>query len=360
MLLSILVLGVFLLETSAFHYLPTRLTSTLKLACRSEEGSEGQEFAQSFVTQKNFILLGSHQFIAFLLTHLSFSEKLQNPEGGNLTATAHSFVNFCDESFDIFLNERIANTDDESSKQALGKVRYEINRARQSKLMGADRILRDILSAGGLKQMEAKLQYYLRRSEIDMAFNVILRLNIEDAVRANVTTAVQIMTHLETLINEHQDALVSPPVKLLRLLVRTEDPQVRLQMLRQKLILSDADEANRVGDKADEARATASPQCEHIVVAAVPSWGGKDVRPHELEDTIADIRAQVHSFNSQYNIDMVQMCGFGEDEGTRNEMELKCQVLLKELQQVIEEASAPKTVDACDMAESNPGKLLQG
>ena len=129
-----------------------------------------------------------------------------------------------------------------------------------------------------------------------MAFNVILRLNIEDAIRANVTTAVQIMTHLETLINEHQDALVSPPVKLLRLLVRTEDPQVRLQMLRQKLILSAADEANRVGDKADEAGSTTSPQCENIIVAAVQSWGGKDVRPQELEDTIADIRAQVGVF----------------------------------------------------------------
>ena len=51
------------------------------------------------------------------------------------------------------------------------------------------------------------------------------------------------------------------------------------------------------------------------------------------------------------------MCGFGEDEGTRSEMEVKCQVLLQELQQVIEEAAAPKTVDACDV---NQGKLLQG
>ena len=53
------------------------------------------------------------------------------------------------------------------------------------------------------------------------------------------------------------------------------------------------------------------------------------------------------------------MCGFGEDESTRNEMEVKCQVLLRELQQVIEETSAPKTVDACDKAESNQGRLLQ-
>lgn len=292
--------------------------ATRNIVADASSTSSTEQFAQSFVTQKNFILL----------------EKLQNPEGGNLTATALSFVNFCDESFNIFLNERIAAEEEEHNKQVLGKIRYEINRARQSKLMNADKILRDILSAGGLKQMEAKLAYYLRRSEIDMAFIVILRLNIEDAIRANVTTAVQIMTHLETLINEHQDALVSPPVKLLRLLVRTEDANVRLQMLRQKLILAQDEETALVGVQVDEALPTSSPQCEHIVVEAVKSWGGKDVRPAELEDTIADVRAQ--------------MCGFGEDELTRGEMDTKCQVLLEELKQVVYEATLPKVSDACE------------
>jgi len=69
--------------------------------------------------------------------------------------------------------------------------------------------------------MEAKLQYHLRRAEIDMPFMVILQLNIEDAIMSNVTIAVQVMKHLETLINEYQDSLVSPPVRLMRLLVLT-------------------------------------------------------------------------------------------------------------------------------------------
>jgi DNA-binding winged helix-turn-helix (wHTH) protein len=45
------------------------------------------------------------------------------------------------------------------------------------------------------------------------------------------------MTHLFTLINEHQDAMVSAPVRLLRLLVREDDSMVRKQMLRQKLLI---------------------------------------------------------------------------------------------------------------------------
>ena len=121
------------------------------------------DFAQSFVAQKNFILL----------------EKFLNDPNGNLTEIATQYVNFCDGSFDIFIGERINNMETEEEKRNLGKIRYEINRARQKKLMEADGILRGILAAGGLKQMEAKLAYHLRRAEIDMAFMVILQLNIE-------------------------------------------------------------------------------------------------------------------------------------------------------------------------------------
>ena len=121
------------------------------------------DFAQSFVAQKNFILL----------------EKFLSDPKGNLTDIATQYVNFCDGSFDMFIGERISSMETEEEKRNLGKIRYEINRARQKKLMEADGILRGILAAGGLKQMEAKLAYHLRRAEIDMAFMVILQLNIE-------------------------------------------------------------------------------------------------------------------------------------------------------------------------------------
>lgn len=239
------------------------------------------DFAQSFVAQKNYILL----------------DKLENPPNGNITEAACQYVNFCDESFDTFLGERIASLPNEKDKQYFGKIRYAVNNARQQKLMEADKVLRGILAAGGLKQMEAKLYYHLKRAEIDMAFMVLLNLNIEDAVVANVTTAVQVMTHLATIISEQQDAMVSPPVRLLRLLVRTDDPNIRKQMLRQKVLvagkLKDADESIRV--EAADAQSTLSPQCEHIVVSAVKSWGGADVTVKDLEDTIIDVLSQVNN-----------------------------------------------------------------
>ena len=186
--------------------------------------SKSKTFEQSYIDQKNYIIL----------------EKLQKASAnGNLTDTANSFVNFCDQSFDNFLQEYISSLPTEDEKQKLGKIRYEINSARQRKLREADKILRGILQAGALKPMEAKLMYHLKRNEIDMAFMVILQLNIEDAMTAKSEVAGQIMTHLRTIITEYQDNMVTPPVRLMRLLIRTDEPEIRREILRQKLLVDE-------------------------------------------------------------------------------------------------------------------------
>ena len=45
--------------------------------------------------------------------------------------------------------------------------------------------------------------------------------------------------------------------------------------------------------------ATTSPQCEHIVVQPVQSWGGADVTVQQLTDTIADVLSQVRFAGSR-------------------------------------------------------------
>lgn len=298
----------------------------------------------SMMDQRNVILL----------------EKLEAAAEDNLTFVVYDYINFCDESFDKYLNEKIANLPTEQEKQKLGRVRYEINSARQNKLKVADNLLRDILQAGGnssdfqLKQMEAKLQMHLRKSEIDMAFMVVLQLNIEDAHNSNATMAVQIMQHMQTLIHEYQDEIVSPPVRLMRMLVREEDPYVRKQMLRQKLMLTLGDDENalkvtnpQVGELEEVSlkdengepipQATESPQCMHIVVDAVKKWGGADVTVAGLDETIDDVLQQMGSFAEG-----------GESEQQRLEMTQKCEQLRKELQEIVIEVDTPKTSDSPD------------
>jgi hypothetical protein len=164
-------------------------------------------------------------------------ERLMNPPNGNYTDAVNQYINFCDQSFDVYLNAKIADSSNDAERQVMGKIRYEVNVVRRNKLTEADKLLGSILSAGGLKQMEAKLAFHLRRAEIDMPFLIMLQLNIEAATNSGAEQTAQVMTHLQTLISENQDAVASPPVRLLRMLLRTDDVNVRKQMLRQKLLI---------------------------------------------------------------------------------------------------------------------------
>jgi hypothetical protein len=328
----------------------TEIPRSKSTAYSSPPESKDNTFSQTFVDQQNLILL----------------DKMLNPPDGNLTAVANEWVNFCDENFDRFLNERISQLPTEREKQELGKIRYEINVARQNKLRNADLILRGILTSGGVPEMEAKLQYHLKRTEIDMPFMVILQLNIEDALEANHTVAVQVLTHLGRIVNEYQDENVSPPVRLLRMLVREDDKNVRKQMLRQKLLVgsnlinatgaeeeaeinplriekpnAEAEAAGITGGAEGEAQPTVSPQCEHIVVAAVDKWGGADVQVEALEATIDDVLTQMLSFNS--------------DDMTQSELSERCEELRTDLREVIAELSAPRVSDQCDEDDETGG-----
>lgn len=328
------------------------------LSALAESATSKSEFGQIFLDQKNVLLLNT------LSTAI------------NITDTVAFYVNFCDEAFNVYLNRVISDAEPESAKQVLGKIRYEINCARQRKLKEADQLLRGILAAGGLKQMEAKLAFHLRRADIDMAFMVILQLNIEDATVAGSEKAIQVMTHLRTLVIEYQDAMVSAPVRLLRLLVRENESMVRKQMLRQKLLIGNntaaagggEDEEEKVKSRVvdllesnDDAGAqqlvekgsllamgadpkdTTVPQCEHIVVSAVQAWGGADVTVAELEDTIADVLSQMTGLNGGMTSE--EDSGVGPEP---SELEEKCTQLRIEISEVLLELETPKVSDQCD------------
>ena len=215
-LLLLLFVAINILCVSSFFNTPIKRSLSIRLQELKSSSSSSSTSIVDHVNEKNYLLL----------------DKFKQAKENNLSELADSFVSFCDESFDNYLNEQISNLPSEAEKQVLGKIRYEINSARKRKLKEADQMLRGVLSAGGIKEMEAKLRFHLKRSEIDMAFMVILQLNIEDAQQSNSEVAVQVMTHLRTKIQEFQDDMVSPPVRLMRLLMRTESSEVRQEMMR--------------------------------------------------------------------------------------------------------------------------------
>ena len=304
MIPKILLLFVAINAISVFSFVSTSIKRSLSFRLRELKSSTTSTSIVDHVNEKNYLLL----------------DKFKQAKENNLSELADSFVSFCDESFDNYLNEQISNLPSEAEKQVLGKIRYEINSARKRKLKEADQMLRGVLSAGGIKEMEAKLRFHLKRSEIDMAFMVILQLNIEDAQQSNSEVAVQVMTHLRTKIQEFQDDMVSPPVRLMRLLMRTESSEMRQEMMRQKLLVderiksayyarvaalapsvtttessscsgpqagsscastpgtacasSPTATATSLEQQAQEMTALAQAQCEHIVIEAPQAQGG--------------------------------------------------------------------------------------
>ena len=82
---------------SIIHQSIGNIAAETTLQARNDPGGV---FASSFVAQKNYILL----------------EKLEKPEGGDYATAAMNYVNFCDESFNKFLNERIAEADSDEEK----------------------------------------------------------------------------------------------------------------------------------------------------------------------------------------------------------------------------------------------------
>lgn len=117
-------------------------------------------------------------------------------------------------------------------------------------------------------------------------------------MRADAETAVQVMLHLQKVINEHQDSMVSAPVRLMRLLVRIEDKEARKQLLRQKLLIGRNLREKELAESEGRevvAQQTPTAQCEHIVIDPVQEWGAPDVHVQELFDTIADVQTQVGS-----------------------------------------------------------------
>ena len=109
--------------------------------------------------------------------------------------------------------------------------------AMQKRLVKADLILRGILRAGDLKAMEKNLRAHFREGDLDMAFDVLLNVNIQKALEDSDESpaAYRILEHLNTVLIEEKDKKMPPAVRLFKKLLRTEEKEVREKMLRENM-----------------------------------------------------------------------------------------------------------------------------
>ncbi|CAM9105201.1 unnamed protein product [Discosporangium mesarthrocarpum] len=146
----------------------------------------------------------------------------------------------CDYALLLHLNDKIERVGPQSDEGlALKLVGGEINQAMQRRLVAADTNLREILSlAPDIKKMEGKVRSLFLAGKLDMAFMVMINMNLQQAKEAEgAGNAVMLLTHLTTFIMTLQDERLTPEVKLLRVLIRTDCEGVRRSMLQDQLEL---------------------------------------------------------------------------------------------------------------------------
>ncbi|CAM9569792.1 unnamed protein product, partial [Hapterophycus canaliculatus] len=138
----------------------------------------------------------------------SLIDQFTSPESGNVTATIEEYLDLCDHAFLTHLRRRIETEEVQSPQaNALKHVEEEINMAMQRRLAAADLNLRQVLDlAPDIKKMEGRIRTMFREGNVNMAFMVMISMNLQRAKEAEgADNAVMLLTHLTTFIMMLQD-----------------------------------------------------------------------------------------------------------------------------------------------------------
>jgi hypothetical protein len=114
---------------------------------------------------------------------------------------------------------------------ALAKVKDAIAEAMRARVAAAAEKLKVVLTAGGPGAMRDALETLAAKGGLDEAVVLLLQGNIEQAKAAGMGPAVQAMTAVLDHAAMLKDARLSPEVRLIRRLLRTDDEEVRVDLL---------------------------------------------------------------------------------------------------------------------------------
>lgn len=96
--------------------------------------------------------------------------------------------------------------------------------------------LSTLLDAGEINKLDAQLAGLVRRDELDAGFLYVLYKNLEDANDADDEGKVRMLTHILTRTEEELEKKTEPALGLLHKLTRTDDANIRGNILRNALV----------------------------------------------------------------------------------------------------------------------------
>ncbi|BAM79137.1 hypothetical protein CYME_CMD051C [Cyanidioschyzon merolae strain 10D] len=163
------------------------------------------------------------QLYQSLAQHASDEDRLRVAVAANYDRFTAAFLNY------VF--ERAHGEQNNSAEAA--KVAQAINDEMKSRMDRAAQRLSEVLRSGAPKAMSMKLREIGANGGIDEAFMLIMQANIERAKKEGANA--QVISILESLRQEASriidEAVKDKELRLVRALLRTEDPEQRRQML---------------------------------------------------------------------------------------------------------------------------------
>lgn len=158
-----------------------------------------------------------------------------NP-GETPASVAFTFYDKFDAQFVKVLTER-SNNGDADAQAILGALAEE----QSKRIAAATETLKAVLAMGDPMRMEGAIVKMAREGKIDEAFLLLLEANADQADAAGATGPAQLMRKLQKRAMEEKDKQSSTKeVKLLRQLLREDDPAKREELLEEAFTPKDA------------------------------------------------------------------------------------------------------------------------
>ena len=132
------------------------------------------------------------------------------------------------------IEARSANGDSAESLEPLTSLLAALQERSQKQFERARDQLQTLLGAGEINKLDAQLCGLIKRDELDAGFFYVLYKNMEDAKDDEGT--VRMLTHILTRTEEELEKKTEPALGLLHKLTRTDDANIRGNILRNALV----------------------------------------------------------------------------------------------------------------------------
>jgi hypothetical protein len=162
---------------------------------------------------------------------------LSDSEATTMDAALDSWLPRLDETFLPMLAERIEAAPADAAELPQWRALMEALQERsQAGYERARDQLQELLGAGEIHKMDARLAALVKRDEVDAGLFYVLMRNLQDAQASGDEGGARLLWHIHTRLQEELEKRTEPALALLHKLTRTADASIRANILRDKIV----------------------------------------------------------------------------------------------------------------------------